>query len=162
MIGYMNFLRCAEWTSCGFFVFVSLIGCGSDKTGLGRLCEVTGEVTFKGVPCPGAIVHFVPKTDDVGEKLPSVSAGEPQPFAIVEEDGTFSVTTAVPEGSKKGAPPGEYLIAITWSKPLDPTDKDSGNGPNLLPDKYKSPKYSTLEVEVTEGKNVIPAFELEP
>lgn len=140
----------------GVVACIGISGCSSDPTGLGHLSAVSGEVKFKGEPTPGAIVELVPK----GEV--STSNDAPRTFAVVQADGKFELQTVVPEGLKKGAPPGEYLILVSWTKPLDPGDKDSSLGPDLLPPKYKDPKSSLLEFDVEAGKNEIPPLNLEP
>ena len=139
-----------------------VLGCAPDKTGLGTLYDVTGEVSFKGEPTPGAIVEFVPKDEATEGKPSSRAIDAPRTFAVVGEDGNFTVATVVPEGTKRGAPAGEYLITVTWTKPLDPGDKDSTMSPNLLPAKYKDPTTSTLEFEVVSGTNVMPPITIEP
>jgi hypothetical protein len=132
---------------------LGLSGCSSsDGAQLGVLAEVVGKVEFEGKPTPGAMIEFFALEDD--------AAPEMRTFAVVDADGRFSAITAVPDGSTKGAVPGDYAIAISWSKPLDPTDKDSSMGPELLPRKYNNKKTSGLEFLVKPGKNEIPEIKL--
>jgi|GEM_PF-2904762 len=149
-------------TCCSALAVLILCGCSQDKIGLGKLFEVTGEISFKDEPIPGAIIEFVPKEDITEVKAIQRAADAPRTFAVVGEDGAFAVRTVVPEGTKLGAQPGEYLVSVTWVKPLDPNDKDSSMGPNLLPAKYQDPQKSLIEFEIVAGQNRLPAIELNP
>jgi hypothetical protein len=122
--------------------------------GLQNLQPVTGSVSFEGKPTPGALVLFL-------------DAGDPESTdrriaAIVDDDGSFVMNTTVGLGSRPGVEPGEYVVAISWSKPVDPTDHDSDMGPDLLPAKYKDYKTSGLRVEIVGGRNELDPFELAP
>jgi hypothetical protein len=132
---------------------VLFAGCQRDETGLGTLADVTGQVLFEGQPTPGAVLTFFPE-EGIDEDDPVGTT------AIVDEEGRFSAFSMVSAGSKRGAPPGVYKIRISWKKPLDPDDRDSDMGPELLPEKYQDEKSSGLECEVVSGTNEIPPFEL--
>ena len=122
--------------------------------GLQNLQPVSGSVTFKGEPTPGAIVLFFPADDP--EYPDRRIAG------VVEEDGSFVMKSTVDLGSRPGVEPGEYLVAISWNQPVNPRDKDSDEGPDLLPEKYKNYKTSLLSVEILPGTNELDPFELTP
>jgi hypothetical protein len=136
-----------------------LVGCSDygppkNTDGLQNLQPVTGSVSFEGKPTPGAIVLFYPADDP--------TSAEYRLAGIVEEDGSFQMQTTVPEGTRPGVAPGEYLVTISWNKPVDPTDRDSDMGPDLIPGKYKDCKLSGLRAEVGEGANELPSFDLTP
>src|SRR5262249_33154678 len=143
------------------FLFVScgILGCSDygppkNTEGLQNLQPVSGSVSFEGQPTPGALVLFFP-------------ADEPEsPFrriaGVVDEDGSFQMQTTVGEGSRPGVEPGEYLVTISWSEPVNPYDHDSDLGPEKLPEKYQDYKTSNLRVEIVQGTNEILPFELTP
>src|SRR5262249_32071285 len=111
-----------------------------------------GSVSFEGKPTPGATVQFLPV--DEPEKFTYYVAG------VVDEDGSFKMETSVPEGMRPGVAPGEYLVIISWNKLVNPRDRDSDDGPDLVPSKYKDYKTSGLRVEIVEGENDLDPFEL--
>ena len=59
--------------------------------------------------------------------------------------------TTVGLGSRLGVEPGEYFVTISWNKLVNPKDRDSDEGPDLLPEKYKDHKTSGLRVEIVAG-----------
>jgi len=133
------------------------LGCGRDigppagTEGLDDLQPVTGSVLFEGKPTPGAVVLFVPSV-------------KPEAFryrvaGIVDEDGNFEMQTTVPEGTRPGVAPGQYLVTVSWTEPIDPDDKDTDLR-ELLPEKYTLALSSGLRVEIDEGANELEAFEL--
>jgi len=133
-------------------------GCSNDITpsknteGLENLQPTSGSVSYQGKPTPGAMVWFRPE-GVVPPDAPRI-AGE------VDEDGTFEMKTTVAEGTRSGVAPGKYIVTITWNEKVDPTDKDSDDGPDLVPSKYKDPATSGLLVEIEEGDNELKPFEL--
>ncbi len=141
------------------FVLCSFTGCNDygppkNTAGLEDLQPVTGSVSFEGQPTQGAHVQFVEASDP--------ESTDRQIAAVVEEDGSFEVRTAVGAGSRPGARPGEYVVTISWNQRENPRDRDSDMGPDLLPAKYKDHKTSDLRVEVLEGTNELHPFELTP
>ncbi len=128
-------------------------GPGKNTEGLQNLQPVSGRVSYEGKPTPGAIVLFLPVDEpDTTYRI----AG------IVDEEGAFEMETSVPEGTRAGVAPGEYLVTISWNKLVDPRDRDSDEGPDLVPSKYKDHKTSGLRVEVVEGTNELRPFDLTP
>ena len=109
---------------------------------------VSGRVTYQGKPAAGAqvVLHAVtpPEEDDVA------------PSGIVQSDGTFT-TTAYEPGD--GAPQGEYVATVQWFK-LVTGAGGSGAGPNILPQKYASPKTSPIKVSVNGGPTEIPPIDI--
>jgi hypothetical protein len=141
------------------FALCGLAGCRDygpprGTEGLENLQPVTGSVSFEGQPTPGAIVLFFPADDP--------QSAEYRVAGTVEEDGSFEMKTTVPEGTRPGVAPGDYLVTISWNKLVDPGDRDSDEGPDLLPAMYKDCKRSGLRVEVVEGTNELQPFELSP
>ena len=129
------------------------IGPPQGTEGLEDLQPVTGRVSFDGNAPAGAVVLFIP-------------AQGPASFSyriagVVEEDGSFEMQTTVPEGTRPGVAPGNYLVGISWTELVDPDNRDSDER-DLLPEKYKDPRSSGLRTNVEEGTNELPAFVLTP
>jgi len=120
--------------------------------GLQNLQPVTGSVSFEGKPTPGAVVLFLPV--DEPDKFTYRVAG------TVDEDGAFEMQTSVPEGTRPGVAAGEYLVTISWNEPA--RDRDSDEGPDLVPPRYRDHRTSGLRVEIVEGNNELEPFDLKP
>lgn len=147
------------WACLGLLALGELPGCSqglvsSNTEGLEDLQPVSGSVSFEGKPTPGAIVMFF-RADDPDAKGLRI-AGE------VDDEGIFEMSTTVSAGTLPGVQEGKYLVSITWAKPLNPDDRDSDMGPDLLPEKYKDHKTSNLQVEIGAGENALDPFELVP
>jgi len=116
-----------------------------------RLYPAHGRATFEGQPMPGALIMLEP----VGMKDPPF----PQPRATVNDDGSFVLGTY---GKGDGVPPGEYRATVLWM--LKMTNKQEIEGgalpKNVLPTRYSKFDTSGLTVQIGEGDNDIPAFQL--
>ena len=124
---------------CGLLL-AAMSGCGQAPAGDapdGKLVSVKGQALFLDKPIPKATVTFHPLA--VADKKAKT------PFAVVQEDGTFLMTTYRPED---GAPAGEYSVTVSWFKPAKGTSADDGIGEELLPAKYQRPESSGLKVTV--------------
>ena len=146
-------------TCIGLTVAFCLLGCSDygppkNTEGLQNLQPVTGSVSFGGEPTPGAVVFFFPVAD--------LEAPDRRIAGIVEVDGTFEMKSTVGAGSRPGVEPGEYLVSVSWTELVNPSDRDSDEGPDKLPERYKDPKTSGLRAEIVEGTNELPPFELTP
>ncbi len=144
-----------------FFV-LSILGCvagcssadgvSSKTEGLDDLQPVSGSVSFEGKPTPGATVLFFP-IDNAKVKGLRIS-GE------VDEEGAFEMMTGVAKGALPGVKPGKYFVTVTWTKPEDPSNKDT-DMIDLIPAKYGDYLTSPIRVEIQEGENVLDPFVLE-
>jgi hypothetical protein len=128
-------------------VGLTVLGCG---TGRPPCFPVTGKVTFqKKTPAAGALVVFHP-TDPAVEKQ---FGGKP--FAKVNEDGTFTLTTY---SEQDGAPEGEYGVTIDWrgkakdGKPSFSLGEGGAVGQPLLNPKYSNPQQPAFKVTVKKGQ----------
>lgn len=132
-----------------FFVALagSLVGCSQEATNRVQTYPVTGSITLKGQPVPGAFVALHPK---------SPQFDIPAPRANVGADGALKVTTY--DGGD-GAPEGEYILTIEWYKPIK-SGADLVAGPNVVPKKYSSPKTSDITIRVAAQENVLPPITL--
>jgi len=109
---------------------------------------VQGMVLVNGEPAEYANVMFVPKDGDM------------QPAsAVVGPDGEFRLTT---QRQFDGAEPGQYVVTISWAKPINPDLREPDYGPELLPKKYQDPKKSDLVVEIEAKNNVLEPFDITP
>jgi hypothetical protein len=117
---------------------VALSGCGSGV----KLSAVKGQVFHGDQPAAGATVVFHLK--DGGQ-------GAPTPSGTVRDDGSFTLRTH-PHG--EGAPPGEYVVLVTW---YPPDARQQENPKNKLPARYANPEQTPFRATVKDG-----ATELEP
>jgi hypothetical protein len=110
-------------------------------------------VLFEDKPAVGAIVWLHP-LETIDEKDPTVRAEIQRPRGIVEDDGSFQMSTY---GTKDGAPIGRYLVTVFWTKNAGGDD----GGEDLLPPRYQDPKTSGLPViEIKSEPNELPPFRL--
>jgi hypothetical protein len=82
------------------------------------------------------------------------------PRAVVEEDGSFAVTTIK---AKDGAPAGQYVVSITWDRTSVKAPGQKGHArkiPTNFPLKYADPKTSGLVVHIQEGPNELHPFDI--
>lgn len=88
---------------------------------------------------------------------PELEKGMPR--AVVEDDGSFSVTTL---SAKDGAPAGDYAVSITWKTTTVkiPARKRPKRVPTNFPEKYQNPKTSGLIVRVEETENELRPFDI--
>jgi hypothetical protein len=127
-------------------VLLASAACGGPKRL--PLYPVTGQVSFKGKPTPGALVVFQ-----------HLQHNAVQPSGYVREDGSFQLTTYAKDD---GAPEGEYTVMITWTERDARPDPKTGEVPNRLPARYASPRTSGLRVKVEKGTNNQPRLQLSP
>jgi hypothetical protein len=153
-------LRCrGVLTSCALFTLAAVGGCDDggpprNTDGLQNLQPVSGTVSFQGKPTPGAVVLFHPADDP--------DSHQKRIAGIVDEEGAFEMSTTVSAGTRPGVEPGTYKVSITWAEPINPNDRDSDMGPDLLPVKYKDHTTSGFEVEIGTGNNELEPFEPTP
>jgi hypothetical protein len=117
--------------------------------------KVTGAVNLDGRPLAEAKVLFVPKTN---RKLPSS-------FTRTDAEGRFRLDRHCGQPLR----PGKYAVLIT--KYVDKTGKvpdteeadqpdASGELRNLVPARYNDADRSPLVVDIKEGENALPTFDL--
>jgi hypothetical protein len=70
-----------------------------------KVYPVSGAIFLNGEPAVGARVFFSPAEDPANPRAL-------RPFAIVENDGSFRLTTYT---KYDGAPAGDYVVIVTWS-----------------------------------------------
>jgi hypothetical protein len=118
------------------------------------LHPVAGSVRVKGEPAVGASVMFFPEGATGMNVVPSTG--------VVGADGTFTLST----GGKVGAPPGRYIVTVTWPDPkvkVTEQQKMMGMAPDA-PDVFKG-RYARdktpLKADVQAGDNKLEPFELQ-
>jgi hypothetical protein len=113
---------------------------------------VKGKVMIDGQPMSGATVLFYPTQD-----FPKGSAQQ-HPRAVVEEDGTFQVSTY---GSNDGAPAGEYTVTVSWKGDTDGLNNEQqADLPEKAPETVLHARTTKLRVEIKNGDNSLPAWDL--
>ena len=135
-------------------------GCGSPA----GLVPVSGKVLYRGEPAAGAVVFFHRQAE------PGAASGA-IPSGIVEDDGTFSLST---DGLGPGARPGTYTVLVEWRDekgdgvvPVKTTGKMKlvkrsriRSGPDRLKGRYLDIAKPLLRAEVAAGSKSLPPFEL--
>lgn len=128
-----------------------VFGLGCNDAAQLKLYPVSGRVLVKGKPAAGAELAFY----GLDEHLQSAEA--PFPKAVVQEDGSFTMSSYAPGD---GAPAGNYVVTITWrrSRSLDPELRDAS--PDVLRGRYATPDKSKITVEVKPEENSLADIEL--
>jgi hypothetical protein len=122
------------WAGLGFFLLLTLSGCGGDSL---ALVPVEGKVTIDGSPFSNGTVRFVPDRDK-GNTSPVEPIGE------VGADGTYKLQS----GGRAGAPLGWYKVGVvtTGSDIVDSAKPNSGK--SGVAKRFGNPASSGLAVEV--------------
>jgi hypothetical protein len=146
-----------------WLVLASAIGAGGCGNAVG-LVPVSGKVNYHGEPAAGAVVYFHRQAEPG-------SPSSPIPFGVVEDDGTFSLST---DGLGNGARPGSYSVLVEWRD-----EKGDGvapvpargrtklakrskvrAGPDRLKGRYLDIGKPLIHTEIVSGSNTLPPFEL--
>ena len=137
-----------------FVIFASLgvLGC-SEKLpdGMPKLYKVTLVFQQEGVPVSGASVRLVPQFTSQWGVGGSTNA-----------QGQVQLKT---HGEYVGVPAGKYKICVTKNESEGELPRmDRPTAPmkhfNLVEAQYSSPDKTTLEIEITDGKNKFEPFDL--
>jgi hypothetical protein len=135
-------------------------GCGSPN----GLVPVSGKVLYRSEPAAGAVVYFHRQAE------PGSASGA-IPYGLVEDDGTFSLST---DGLGNGARPGSYCVLVEWRDekgngivPVPTKGKTKlvkrsrvRSGPDRLKGRYLDIGKPLIHTEVVAGTNTLPAFDL--
>jgi hypothetical protein len=134
---------------------VSGVSCGKknpELTGKLPVHLVTGSLAMNGEPMVDAMLQFHPLT-----KLPA-DASKIQPHANVDSEGNFHLTTYA---AHDGAPAGRYAVTVSWKGPLTGVNGEQEDTmPERVPRMFRTPRTSTLVVEINEGDNALPRWDL--
>jgi hypothetical protein len=129
-------------------LFCSLVGCNNSSIpGRPEVYPVSGELFVNGRPAAKAIVEL----RVVGNLLKD----HWRPHAIVDEDGSFSLTTFKTDD---GAPVGDYALTVSWpSPPKRPFDP---NGPDRFKGGYADPRRPVRQVHIAADENNLGRIDL--
>jgi hypothetical protein len=119
---------------------ISISACSEDD-GRVPVYPVTGKVTVEREVPVGALVVLYPVQPNGKNEL--------RPSGTVRSDGAFSLTTYV---SDDGAPAGEYIATLQWSK-LIKKGQDYSAGPNVVPKEYATRETSPWNLRVETKQN---------
>jgi hypothetical protein len=128
---------------CLILAVTLVAGCSGSGPSLPEVVPVQGKVLLaNGEPLRGGRLIFSPKENNLGGI---------EPFADVEKDGSFTVTTYQ---LNDGCIPGQYVVSLT------PYLFKSGTAvklPNVeqIPRRYLSAETSDLLVEITPQNNML-------
>ena len=107
---------------------------------------VKGKAVMEGQPMAGAHLVLYPGPDS---KIPVGITSR----GTVATDGTFELSTFDP---KDGAPSGEFIVTVVWSKPVV-VDGETQSGPSLISAVYSKPDSSPLRIKITaNAKELVP------
>lgn len=132
------------------FVIASSLACAScsDSSSTDKRKEVhpvRGQLFVGDKPAIGAFVLFIPVNEPATDQ-------DPRPRATVDAEGFFKLSTY---GAEDGAPPGDYLVTVTWPGGVLPDGREEPE--DKLNGRYSVPSRAAARVTVNKGKN-----ELEP
>jgi hypothetical protein len=130
---------------------VAGLALGACNKSSAKLYPVRGQVFFKDQPAEGAKVVLLPAGDENAQYRGA------RPSGTVSTDGSFEMRTE-PYGI--GAPPGEYIVLISWFPPRD--ENPNANPKNKVPNKYGDPGKPLFKANVKEGENTLEPFKLTP
>jgi hypothetical protein len=145
-----------------FALALTVAGCAAQAARL-PTAPAEGKVLYKGKPADGAQVVLVPVGDDSPDAV--------KPRGTADRNGVFKLTTYPgADGKADGAPAGEYLVSVRWTKRQreSAADADEGGPPgppslqgDRLKERYSNPKNSGLKVTIdAAGKLDPPVFDL--
>lgn len=124
-----------------------LVGC-SGPSSWETTHPVTGTITYKGKPIADAEISFFPTDPDAPDTV--------RPKAKSTPDGRFVVWTYT---RGDGAPAGSYKVTVVRHQVAVSKDTLVAK-PNDLPPKYAQRDTTDLQVQVQEGTNEIPQWNL--
>lgn len=117
-------------------LMTAFAGCGGayDST-------VSGTVTLDGNPVPRGTVAYHPAN------------GGPAAYALIEDDGTYTVRT----GRENGLPSGQYQVTVISNEPSVETKdgRPPSPGKPITPAWYKTKETSGLSFNVESGSNTL-------
>ncbi len=132
----------------GLFCALGLICAGCGGPSRPPVQPAMGQVFQKSTPVAGAFIVFHPASAEFQKAM------EARPFAWVQPDGSFMLTT-YEEGD--GAPEGEYGVTVVWNPPAKSAGPRIRDGGAALPDKlegrYGNPQKPRLKATVAKGQN---------
>jgi hypothetical protein len=114
-----------------------------------NIYPVSGKITYKGSPAAGATVFFYRQGGD--------TMNEHMIMSIVQDDGAFELVCG---SLGKGAPPGEYDVAIEWKQVSGQSKGRPQHGPDKLKGRYADPKRPRFHATIKAERNDLAPFDL--
>ena len=114
-----------------------------------NIYPVLGKVMYQGSPASGATVFFYRQGGD--------PINEHMIMGIVKEDGSFELVCG---SFGKGAPPGEYDIAIEWKQISGQSKGRPQHGPDKLKGRYADPKSPRFHASIKAKLNDLAPFDV--
>lgn len=127
-------------------VALATTGCSKNEH---NLYPVSGKVLYDGLPAAGAAVFFYRQDANPLE--------EQMIMGVVRDDGSFELVCG-PWG--KGAPPGEYEVAIEWKPVVGLRGGNPTRSHDRLNGRYADLNHLRLHATICAKPNELPAFEL--
>jgi hypothetical protein len=122
---------------CLTALFAACSSCSSKK----NIYPVSGKVTYRGAPAPGAAVFLHRRdVDPLNEHLI---------MGIVQEDGSFELVCG---SLGKGAPPGQYDVAIEWKQTAGQSKGSPQRGVDKLQGRFADKKNPRFQVTIKAGR----------
>lgn len=118
---------------------LTCLGCG--ESWQAETYPAQGQISVNGVPPTGAVVELYAADTPVDVQ-------NSRPWAIVQEDGSYTLTTYEPGD---GAPAGRYAVVLRW-----PPDVSQPSLADRLEGAYARPDRSQWTVTVREEENALP------
>lgn len=137
-------------------IFFSLAGCGGRAADAPTLYPVSGSVSYKGAPVPGAKVMFMGD----GTLPPAVG--------LTDSGGNFTLSSMAGSGAVAGrhivvvqketeaAAPEKVNMSMEEAAAAAQKPQTGATSTSLIPKKYTDPQSSPLSYEVTSGSNDFP------
>jgi hypothetical protein len=129
-------------------IALTCASCGNSE----GIYPVSGKVLHKGQPAVGATVSFV--------RNGATNRSEEQaPQGVVNEDGTFTLASALGQG----AVPGDYIVLVEWKQgAAKARGRSPGlNAPDRLKKRYLDPTRPLLTATIEAKSNDLPPFNVE-
>lgn len=114
-----------------------------------NLYPVTGKVFYKGAPAAGAAVFFYRQGGDPFH--------EQTVMGVVRDDGSFELVCG-PWG--KGAPCGDYEVAIEWKPVIDQHAGNPRRAADRLNGRYADRNHARLHATIEAKSNELLPFDL--
>ena len=126
----------------------TVVGCGkSEDPNARQTFPASGMVTYQGQPIPDASIRLHPVSPPEDGKPVYTPRGR------ADASGLYTLSTY---SAGDGAPPGDYLVSVSWLGPLDGVSEDEEDKlKERLPRKYNFAETSGIKVTVTEGDNML-------
>lgn len=122
-----------------FVISMNCVGCGATEKPELSVFPVSGSISVDGKPPVGAEIRCRPSTP-----LKDPAKRSIEPFAIVDQDGTFRIGTY---SGDDGAPPGEYSLTIVWPV-ITVEGGEEIRGADRLKGRFENPDQPIAKVTV--------------